>query len=560
MHFLRPSFVLAAAVLVSALVFTTPVPAGATAATWTLDSGPSTVEAAGVIACADASYCVVAPGYPSNVTLVGSGSSWTTEALASGFQVNGLACTSETFCVAVGVSGLEGAIETWNGTSWSSAFSGDSWFSAVSCPSANACFAAGSSGNDGIVETWNGTSWSQAVSSANTGRLTGISCNWLRSCVAVSSSDSLVYDGWSWRTVGLEQPGQTTIQSVSCAAPNDCIAVGDVYFTTYGSALTLAEHWNGYAWSVMATPNLAPGTSPPVGVGAAGGNLASVSCTAWNACVAVGYGGGGVDADGLGYPAVAIVETWDGRAWSMTPNPAPIEPDGDPYGAPLRSVSCVSSWHDAICLAGGSQTNSSFVQSALLMGTSSAIGFLRPSTVSLVESAGTLNVTVTPAYGTGDPSGTVTILSDGAVIPSCPPVVLDASSEASCSAGSATGPFTVEYSGDATYDGAVWPIAGSGPPLLIGITLDSSGYRGPGEAIFGATVTCNEAVSGTASVAFTLDGATVDSSSPATCGSNGLGYVVFNVPGPWSSGPAGVTASFSADGSTATTTAVVNIS
>lgn len=98
------------------------------------------------------------------------------------------------------------------------------------------------------------------------------------------------------------------------------------------------------------------------------------------------------------------------------------------------------------------------------------------------------------------------------------------------------------------------------PPLLIGITLDQTGYRGPGYAEFGATVTCNDAVSGTASVAFTLDGATIDASSAATCGSNGLGYVVFQVPGPWGPGAAGVNASFSADGMTGTTTGVVNIS
>ena len=113
--------------------------------------------------------------------------------------------------------------------------------------------------------------------------------------------------------------------------------------------------------------------------------------------------------------------------------------------------------------------------------------------------------------------------------------------------------------------GDVWGVnetttATYSPPLLIGITLDATGYRGPGEAIFGATVSCNEAVSGTASVAFTLDGATVDASSAATCGSNGLGHVVFNVPGSWGPGPAGVIASFSAGGSTATTTGVVNIS
>jgi hypothetical protein len=122
-----------------------------------------------------------------------------------------------------------------------------------------------------------------------------------------------------------------------------------------------------------------------------------------------------------------------------------------------------------------------------------------------------------------------------------------------------------EPQGSGDPPGEVWGVnetttATYSPPLLVGITLDATGYRGPDEAIFGATVSCNEAVSGTASVAFTLDGATVDASSAATCASNGLGHVVFNVPGSWGPGPAGVTASFSAGGNTATTTGVVNIS
>ena len=122
-----------------------------------------------------------------------------------------------------------------------------------------------------------------------------------------------------------------------------------------------------------------------------------------------------------------------------------------------------------------------------------------------------------------------------------------------------------EPQGSADPPGDVWGVnetttATYSAPLLIGITLDSTGFRGPGYAEFGATVTCNQAVSGTAAVAFTLDGATVDASSAATCGSNGLGYVVFQVPGPWGPGPAGVNASFSADGMTGTTTGVVNIS
>ena len=122
-----------------------------------------------------------------------------------------------------------------------------------------------------------------------------------------------------------------------------------------------------------------------------------------------------------------------------------------------------------------------------------------------------------------------------------------------------------EPQGSADPPGDVWGVnetttATYSAPLLIGITLDSTGFRGPGYAEFGATVTCNQAVSGTASVAFTLDDSTVDASSAATCGSNGLGYVVFQVPGPWGPGAAGVNASFSVDGNTGTTTGVVSIS
>lgn len=122
-----------------------------------------------------------------------------------------------------------------------------------------------------------------------------------------------------------------------------------------------------------------------------------------------------------------------------------------------------------------------------------------------------------------------------------------------------------EPQGSADPPGDVWGVnetttATYSAPLLVGITLDSTGFRGPGYAEFGATVTCNQPVSGTASVAFMLDGATVDASSAATCGSNGLGYVVFQVPGPWGPGAAGVNSSFSADRNTGTTTGVVNIS
>src|ERR1700733_3307233 len=64
-----------------------------------------------------------------------------------------------------------------------------------------------------------------------------------------------------------------TLNSVTCTNPTSCIAVG-----TYGtSGDTLAENWNGTAWTVESTPNPAGGSS---------NTLAGVSCGTPDACVA----------------------------------------------------------------------------------------------------------------------------------------------------------------------------------------------------------------------------------------------------------------------------------
>jgi hypothetical protein len=93
-------------------------------------------------------------------------------------------------------------------------------------------------------------------------------------CVAVgstkdSSGTSPLAEAWngtSWRVTAVPAPPGGTysaLDAVSCTAPTACTAVGR-YTSNQNIRLTLAERWNGTAWSVQRTPNPAapPSASP----------------------------------------------------------------------------------------------------------------------------------------------------------------------------------------------------------------------------------------------------------------------------------------------------------
>lgn len=86
--------------------------------------------------------------------------------------------------------------------------------------------------------------------------------------------------------------------------------------------MTLAERWNGSAWTTQSTPN-------PAG----GSHLASVSCSSATACTAVGY-------------RQPVAVGWDGTTWMLQNVPAPQRS----AGIALVGTSCTSS---AACTAVG---------------------------------------------------------------------------------------------------------------------------------------------------------------------------------------------------------------
>src|ERR1700681_1513663 len=128
----------------------------------------------------------------------------------------------------------------------------------------------------------------------------------------------------TWNTVisPNASAGRNVLTSLATNAPNDIWAVG---FYVNGSSVyqTLAEHWDGNDWSMIATPNVGPGNNLFQSV-------TSISPTdVW----AVGYWRPGTSG-----PAQPLTEHWNGSGWTVIPTP--LAPNSS---TPLYSVSADAS-------------------------------------------------------------------------------------------------------------------------------------------------------------------------------------------------------------------------
>ena len=186
--------------------------------------------------------------------------------------MNGVTCTSTTFCMAVGsssdnVNPGQTLTAKWNGTSWTITKSPntssvqDNELSAVSCTSASLCMSGGyhtgSTDNDQLLaQKWNGTSWSkttiESADSPSDNYLSGVSCAGTAFCMAVGSYSNGLDDqateqkwnGTSWATVASSSTSQSVdLNGVSCVSASFCMAVGTISNGTAGQ--NVAEKWNG---------------------------------------------------------------------------------------------------------------------------------------------------------------------------------------------------------------------------------------------------------------------------------------------------------------------------
>jgi hypothetical protein len=147
------------------------------------------------------------------------------------------------------------------------------------------------------------------------------------------------WNGRSWTVENVPSPGgpstDTTLQAVSCRSTTDCIAVGIA-----GGPFafqTLAEQWNGTAWTIMRMPKLG-------GAKAASG-LGSVSCPGATRCTAVGD-------TTIKTKTSLLAESWNGIRWTVQATVEPSVAQSSAFGG----VSCLAKQG---CIAFGSYSTHS---------------------------------------------------------------------------------------------------------------------------------------------------------------------------------------------------------
>lgn len=366
------------------------------------------------ISCASATRCFAVGHSETNgvfkpLAEVWGGKKWVIQKTQNPARSGGLeavSCVSATSCMAVG----DGIAERGNGTSWSlvkigKPSGGEALLLGVSCVKSGSCYAVGLNSvgaNDGsVAELWNGSAWSvqpvRITTSNTSSALDGVSCTTATNCTAAGSYEDSSFDSrplaedfsarWhdvspppvtssgvvgtglntvscaapghciaigifdaknffesfseSWNGTGwtaqiMPKPKTTSIQGVSCPATNDCEAVGDI--ATGVNQVPFAERWNGSGWSVQNA--LAP-------AGISNGFLLGVSCATKTSCVAVGT------VIGKSGKQTTLAEVWNGKAWTITPSPNPA----GKQNIELNSVSCPAA---GSCLASGTFGNGTF--------------------------------------------------------------------------------------------------------------------------------------------------------------------------------------------------------
>ena len=359
---------------------------------WTVQATPDPARAIVTkltgVSCSSATACTAvgssfSRASDSDVTLAErwNGTTWKLQSTpnpagAVASSLASVSCSSAVACTAVGSfegsSDLFSLAEAWNGTAWAlettpnSATTTGSVLDGVSCSSAASCTAAGffdsPAGALPLAEAWNGHVWTiQATTSppgpAAVSQLNGVSCSSATACTAVgffqnsASTDLTLAEGWNgtaWSIQPTPDPADagtfpgSVLSAVSCSSAAACMAVGN-YQNTAGNVVTLAESWNGTAWTIGTTLNPAGATNTA---------LAGVFCGSATDCTAVGRS---FDAAGN---QTAVVESWNGAAWKSQAAAVPV----GATGAELSAVSCRSA---SACTAVGSYNDSSGTQVTL---------------------------------------------------------------------------------------------------------------------------------------------------------------------------------------------------
>jgi hypothetical protein len=282
---------------------------------WTIQAAPDpqgqfgpTSNSFNAVSCVSASFCeAVGNGANGASAEMWNGTSWTVQARpGAAVTPQSVSCVSAKFCMAVDGSD----VETWNGTSWSAGpqVTGFSPVTSVSCATTTYCEVVGGGPSGENAAVWNGSTWTVQATAGSAGVvLDGISCTATTSCEAVgtdfgqrpAATLAEVWNGSTWTIQPTPNPAisqGSTLQSVSCTSAASCTAVGQYQYTNLNLTNTLAEVWNGKAWTLRSTPNTRDVQQ---------NILNSVSCGAPGVCTAVGQ------TQDIGLIQAALIESGD---------------------------------------------------------------------------------------------------------------------------------------------------------------------------------------------------------------------------------------------------------
>jgi hypothetical protein len=251
-------------------------------ATWRTMASPKGGLAG--LTCASRTFCARIHGV--DIVSVWNGTSWRdkTTDFCSGSApgpcwLRGVSCGSTTNCVAVGTwtvsqEPVQNAVaQIWNGKKWTwdtelPANGNPAQVNAVSCVG-TFCMAAGVASNDSagasiaVGDKFDATSqvWTDVSPSlggicaefADCAWAAVIACGNSASCITLGGpSGSQFWNGSAWQSAKAMSAGRgSALQDVSCGG-SDCLAVG--FRTVAGKKRTLAELWNGSAWTIINTP------------------------------------------------------------------------------------------------------------------------------------------------------------------------------------------------------------------------------------------------------------------------------------------------------------------
>jgi hypothetical protein len=237
-------------------------------------------------------------------------------------QYLGVAAVSPSLAWAVGGRNFRtkpsAVIERWDGAEWKMVAVPEIrpavlW--AVAAADDGHAFAVGNVERHGIgkplIEQFDGTAWSVASlpgigrQEASLGGVAALSATdaWATGFRERRSGEEVPlvehWNGAVWTVVStpkFPRSPQTLLEGVTAVSPTDVWAAGFTFVPSFGYE-PLAEHWNGTAWSIVATPSL--GSSSV---------FTGVSADASNDAWAVGYTANGSE---------PLAERWDGSSWSI---------------------------------------------------------------------------------------------------------------------------------------------------------------------------------------------------------------------------------------------------